>query len=408
MRAPAIRKVTGTASGTGSTVTKTVRTTFSVRVKSIDFDAQAGELHVPGRICAENEHVAMGSHHTLDLELNRQFTLTKDGFEGGEDEEDEGRIAGGSKGKVGSAWDSIAMEQLREATDIVRKAEVYAVIMQEGLANICLITEYQTVLRQRVETGIPRKRVGHGADAHDKGLDKFFDTLLATLLRHIDVAAFTQTDGKAVPPLLLASPGFTSASFHKFIIAYAQKANDKPLLQYARNSIIVAHASSGHVHSLSEALKAPSVVSRLGDTKFGRETQLMDRFMELIRADEGRAWYGPKEVEKAVEKGAIGRGGGVLLISDKLFRSQDIETRRRWVALVEKVRQVEGGEVRVLSSTHESGKKLQGLGDIGAILTFPLLDLDETDEEELLSTIPASNSQINDRPPTTDDFDAFG
>lgn len=106
--------------------------------------------------------------------------------------------------------------------------------------------------------------------------------------------------------------------------------------------------------------------------------------MTLLRKDDGRAWYGPKEVEKAVEKGAVGRGGGVLLISNSLFRAQDVASRRRWVELVDKVNDVEGGEVRVLSSEHESGKRLEGLGGVAAILTFPLDDLDESgDEDEL-------------------------
>lgn len=258
------------------------------------------------------------------------------------------------------------------------RAEVYAVIMQEGLANICLITEHQTLLRQRVEVPIPRKRTGHGADAHDKGLSTFFDTTLTTLLRHLDPSTFQSSEKQ--PPLLLASPGFTAASFHKYILANAQRENDKPFLNYASNSILVAHSSSGHVHALAEVLKSPGVPAKLGDTKYARETALMDRFFELLRADDGRAWYGPREVERAVEKGAVGRGGGVLLISNRLFRSLDIATRKRWVALVERVKLVEGGEVRVLSSAHESGKRLEGLGDIGAILTFPLQDLDEDED----------------------------
>lgn len=56
--------------------------------------------------------------------------------------------------------------------------------------------------------------------------------------------------------------------------------------------------------------------------------------------------------------------------------------RRRWVRLVDRVRDVEGGEVRVLSSEHESGKRLDGLGGIAAILTFPLEDLDDDVVEE--------------------------
>ncbi|MBW4971697.1 hypothetical protein KZY98_14660, partial [Croceibacter atlanticus] len=49
-------------------------------------------------------------------------------------------------------------------------------------------------------------------------------------------------------------------------------------------------------------------------------------------------------------------------------------------------REVEGGEVRVLSSDHESGKRLDGLGGIAALLTFPIADddlgSDDEDEDE--------------------------
>lgn len=140
---------------------------------------------------------------------------------------------------------------------------------------------------------------------------------------------------------------------------------------------MVIHTSSGHVHSLNEVLKSPEVLATLKDTKYARETQLMDEFLTRLRREDDRATYGMREVENAVEKGAVGRGGGVLLISDKLFRAQDIGERRRWVRLVDQVRDTEGGDVRVLSSEHESGKRLEGLGGVAALLTFPI------DDEEL-------------------------
>jgi protein pelota len=147
-------------------------------------------------------------------------------------------------------------------------------------------------------------------------------------------------------------------------------------------TIIIAHSSSAHVHSLNEVLSSPAITSKLSDTKFARETALMDKFNTLMRQDDGRAWYGPREVERAVAKGAVGRGGGVLMINNALFRASDVKERRRWVKLVDQVRDVEGGEVRVLSSLHESGKRLEGLGNVAAILTFPLEDLDEDDGED--------------------------
>lgn len=203
-------------------------------------------------------------------------------------------------------------------------------------------------------------------------MERFFQTTLDTLVRQIDI-----TESK---PILLASPGFTAAAFQKYIIDTATRTGDKALLAQKAN-LIVVHSSSGHLHSLNEVLQSPEVLVRLKDTKYARETRLMDEFLTLLRKDDGRAWYGPREVERAADQGAIGKGGGVLLISDALFRAQDVGVRRRWVGLVDRVRDVEGGEVRVLSSEHESGKRLDGLGGIAAILTFPLKDLDDEEEE---------------------------
>ncbi len=58
----------------------------------------------------------------------------------------------------------------------------------------------------------------------------------------------------------------------------------------------------------------------------------------------------------------MGRGGGVLLINNAFFRSMDIPTREKYVALVDRVKE-DGGDARVLSSDHESGQRLDALGD---------------------------------------------
>lgn len=329
---------------------------LTIQVTHSDFDIGSGQLHVSGKIAVENEHVKMGQHHTLDLELNRKFTLEK-----------------------ADGWDSVALEMLKEATDTERRAELWAVVLGEGTANICMITEHQTILRQHIEVSVPRKRRG-GVDGHSKGMDRFFSTVLATLLRQIDLPAATASTDKTLP-LLLASPGFVANAFLAYIKAEATRTTNKPLMALVAN-IVVAHSSSAHIHSLNEILSSPAITTKLSDTKYARETALMDKFLALMRQDDGRAWYGPREVERAVDKGAVGRGGGVLLLNNSLFRAQDVQQRRRWVKLVDRVREVEGGEVRVLSSLHESGKRLEGLGGVAAILTYPLEDLDEEGEGE--------------------------
>jgi protein pelota len=355
IRAKAVRRVSKT-SDAGSVNSQRIAMDLTIQVTHTDFDIGSGQLHVSGKVAVENEHVKLGQHHTLDLELNRKFTLEK-----------------------ADGWDSVALELLKEASETERRAELWAVVLGEGTANICMITEHQTILRQRIEVAVPRKRRG-GVDGHSKGMEKFFSTTLSTLLRQIDLPAATATQSKTLP-LLLASPGFVANAFLTYIRAEATRTTNKPLMSLLSN-IVVAHSSSAHIHSLNEILSSPAITTKLSDTKYARETALMDKFLTLMRLDDGRAWYGPREVQRAVDKGAVGRGGGVLLISNSLFRAQNVRQRRKWVELVDRVRDVEGGEVRVLSSLHESGKRLEGLGGVAAILTYPLEDLDEEDDDE--------------------------
>jgi len=347
--ASAIRRV-HTETATGTTASNRVHINLLIRVRSLDFDPQASALHINGQIVNETPHTRVGQYHTLDLELHRNFTLEK-----------------------GEGWDSVSKEVVKEAcASGAKRVGAWAVVMQEGKAAMVGLGAERTIVKGRVEVQVP----GKSRSGHAKGSERFFQMTMDMLLKHVDLAESL--------PILLASPGFTAAAFLKFVNETAVRTGNKAMMGQKANFLVV-HSSSGHVHALNEVLQSPEVQARLKDTRYARETKLMDEFMTLLRKDDGRAWYGPKEVERAVEKGAVGRGGGVLLISNGLFRAQDVAIRRRWVTLVDKVKDGEGGEVRVLSSEHESGRRLEGLGGIAAILTFPLEDLDEDEEGEAVA-----------------------
>lgn len=289
----------------------------------------------------------MGMHHTLDLEVNRQFSIVKP-----------------------EGWDSVAKSTLSQALSDDKNGATAAVVMQEGLANICLITEFRTVFKVKVESVIPKKR--DAAADQDAGMKKFFDKTLSSLLRAID---FSESR-----PLLLASPGFVAGDFKEYIAKKGRDKSDKIMTAVGKQATVI-HSNSGHIYSLNEVLKSPEVLAKMKDMNFAKEAIYIDQFFDLLKLDDGRAWYGTKAVERAVEDGAVGPGGGVLLINNSLFRSQDLATRKRYVALVDKVK-ADGGEARILSSDHESGQRLKMMGDIAAILNYPMHDLDEEDEDE--------------------------
>jgi protein pelota len=95
-----------------------------------------------------------------------------------------------------------------------------------------------------------------------------------------------------------------------------------------------------------------------------------------------------------------------LLLTDELFRASNIATRKKYVQLVESVRE-HGGDVKICSALHVSGERtssglhgvscvscsrwrvfssaeLKQLGGVAAVLRFPLPDVggDEESEEE--------------------------
>lgn len=317
LRAQTIRRVV-TESATGSTDSSRIRMTLTLTVDKIDFDVQGGALHVAGKTVSENKHVRLGSHHTLDLELHRNFTIIK------------------------AEWDSVALERIQDACDVSKSAEIAAVVMQEGLANICLLTQHMTIVRQRIETPVPRKRKGSTTN-HEKGLVRFYDQVYQAMLRHVDL--------DIVKVIIVASPGFVKDQYFQYVFEQAVKTENKQMLS-SRSKFLLLHSSSGHKHSLAEVLADPSVAVRLANTKYAREQATLDQFYKVLGEDEARAWYGEKEVKAAVERGAV----GTLMISDELFRSANPAKRRYFAGMVDSVKAL-GGTVLIFSSLHASGER---------------------------------------------------
>ena len=53
------------------------------------------------------------------------------------------------------------------ACDAAKQADLGAIVMQEGIAHVCLVLSTMTIVRAKIEVNIPRKRRGNCAQ-HDK------------------------------------------------------------------------------------------------------------------------------------------------------------------------------------------------------------------------------------------------
>lgn len=107
LRASTLRKVV-TESGTGTTAANKVRTMLTIAIESIDYDFEGCLLRVKGKNVEENQYVKLGQYHTIDIELNRKFTLKKE------------------------EWDLYSMHRLELACDPSKSADLAAIVMDEG------------------------------------------------------------------------------------------------------------------------------------------------------------------------------------------------------------------------------------------------------------------------------------
>lgn len=210
LRAKTVRNVKNETS-TGSVSTKREHFHIKIKVEDTFFDESVCCLSAKGRNVEENKFVKMGQYHTIDLELNEKFELEKD------------------------HWDSVTLKRINEATDIAAKAEVGAVVMQEGLAHVCIVLPSLTVVKSKIQLAIPQKR---RPDKYKQAMENFYKKIAAAISLHLDL--------ERLKCILVASPGFTRDEFLNFIFQPIE-ANRKFFTH--KQKFLSVHSSSGHVHT---------------------------------------------------------------------------------------------------------------------------------------------------------------
>lgn len=337
----------------GKSKMEKVKLKLKLVVEEVDYILSADDMRVSGKSVEPNDNVPLNLYHTIDVELGKDFTIIKE------------------------SWDEYDMTILNDLASIEAKADIGAVVLEEGVAHICFITESMTVLKAKVEKLIPRKSVQYGSKDHDVAVDKFLTNTVDTLLRHFDF--------DRLKVVMLALPGFIARSLYDKLFTTAaagaslasgseKKTYDAVLKN--KSKVIVAHSSTGYLQGLEEALTDPLVKKQLAETKFAHELEVLHQFEIALNNDDGRAWYGRAEVEKALDLDAVRN----LLISDSLFRSDDIEERRQYIDITERAKAL-GAEVLIFSSLHDLGVQLNQLTGIAALLKYPVPDLDDDIDE---------------------------
>ncbi|MDY6776215.1 MAG: mRNA surveillance protein pelota [Halobacteria archaeon] len=281
-----------------------------LRVEDVEFHRFSNRLRVSGVIESCGKEREIGSHHTLNVEINKEMEITK-------------------------TWKPDQLQRLEEAEETV-ESDVVVVTVEEGEAHIHTVEEYGIEERTTVTS-----TTGKGEDARPR--QELFGELLSALKT-------TAADADAV---ILAGPGFTKKDALDYIEENAPSIAEK---------IVTEDVASVGARGVHEVLKRGTVEKVAEEARISRESRLIDELMERISTD-GAAAYGLDEVEKAVDYGAV----ETLLVVDEALRD-----RRDEIDPLIRQTEQKGGDVTVFSSDFDPGKRLDSLGGIAALLRYKL------------------------------------
>lgn len=115
---------------------------LEIDVVEVQWTAEPCSLRVMGVVTNETEHVHRGQHHTFEIAHDTKLRLYK------------------------KNWELRDSQRLRMAVDPTQGATLAAVVVEPGLAHVCIVSSQMTVVKARVEQSIPKKRPS-GPSGHD-------------------------------------------------------------------------------------------------------------------------------------------------------------------------------------------------------------------------------------------------
>jgi protein pelota len=345
-----VRKVVKeTATGSGTAERRVL--TLHILVEHVEFDGsgEPATIRLAGINKTETEWVKMNSHHTLTISSDPPQTVKVHKRE----------------------WNEFFADRLREACDEDSRADTAAIVMDYGIAHVCLINGSLVQTKSKIELTIQKKRKMNGS-SRDESINRFFGLIYESLLQNVNL--------DKVKVVLVCSPGTIRDEFMSYVnkkLSGGETLSEPAKLLLAnRQKLLPVLVSSGQRNAINEALADRNIQHKVSATKCAADIKSWNQFQELLTMDPDRVCYGPQYVQAALNEQAI----EVLLISDTCFRHPDARLRKYYIAVADDVQQF-GGVVNVFSSQHTTGEALTKISGIAAILRMPMPQLEDVEQD---------------------------
>jgi len=288
------------------------RMKIGLRVSELNFHEFSDRLRIHGTI--EEAPQDLGSYHTFNIDADKMEPITI----------------------IKEKWKNHHLERIDDAVKQRSQPILVFVSLDEDTATIAVLRQSGVQLIADIDS----KRSGKMFESKDMQSEYFGE-----------IVSVVKTNKTSDSTLVIIGPGFTK----DHIARYGREKHPDIF-----NKIVVHSTGHAGMNGVQEAIKTGVVKQITKENRVVLETEYVEKLFEEIKKD-GLSTYGYKEVKNALLNGAVER----LLITDNIIRTKQGEE-------LLKTAKENNSEFTIINTMHEAGKKIEGIGGIGALLRYKL------------------------------------
>ena len=282
-----------------------------LEVQEVDLGAH---LKIHGLVQNESEHIPLFSAHSLDIELGTTFDLKK------------------------PRWREYQKDRLKEAEEASAAPKALLCVLDDEQAHLAYLTAAGYQLQGKINLRLSRKMYKEKQVKPQADLDKLV-AKIRELSYDIDV-------------IIIGSP-----LFWKEILYNRLKEAEPELSKKAH----LENTHSGDEKGIQALVQSGTLDKITKKSQASKEAQLVEKFLQELAKESKMAKYRLSSVAKITPSGAV----DTLLVTD----SKLAEKKEEFLKVVDEVESL-GGQVHIINSKSDPGRKLNGLGGIGALLRY--------------------------------------
>ena len=292
----------------GGKTQKKITLKMEVKVETLDTDLGTGVIYAKGKTSIENEHIKIGSYHTLDIAVGTEFSLFK------------------------SEWKRNEIAKIKECCKEI--PEVLFVVFYE---RDCVISSassngVRTIYKEEIKS------------------KNFKEVTIQTIKMK-----------EKVKNIVIASMSEIRNDFFKFLI----KENSSIEKMVSVIKLTAEYKGLPNSKLVSKVLVDKNYMSLLNNVAFVEDLKEIQKLFNILDQNAGDVSIGIKEVGEAMEYGAI----KVLFITDKFRRPKVVAEREFSDSFIKKAEDLRA-KICTIPISMDLGERLDTIGGVACTLAF--------------------------------------